>query len=313
MWGWQEELTSTKSPDGQCVATLFHKERDFLPLPGPEPPPILKRWARLKVAVEHKTIYDSGYENLNIYQYTPGFALDLLWSPNSANLAYRHISSLRVVGRGGKIINLENEPEDYLISSFKWIDDANLLVVSKKTKYGLGMDSKPNNYPGYKENAKNIRIMRWNIEKGATEQYQQNLSNPTFLFHAVNFHMDEISPNAGRVAFSDGSNLCIYDDAARKVIVKVGIPQKPPLKSSLVAHYSPATPDSVKEATLEPAQLEGVWWQTNDKLVVGVGLLGFSFYTYDIPSNSLIDVTSILLPKWDGGYMDADWYKAAIK
>ena len=89
-----EELPQVKSPDGRSVAVLFHREKRG-PARPPEPPKTLERWARLKVLRDGKTVYDSGYENLNIYEMSPGFALDVVWSPDSSRLAYRHITSLR--------------------------------------------------------------------------------------------------------------------------------------------------------------------------------------------------------------------------
>jgi hypothetical protein len=71
----------------------------------------------------------------------------------------------------------------------------------------------------------------------------------------------------------------------------------------------------------EPAQLEGVWWQTNDTLVIGMGLLSGptkSFYTYDIPTKTLTDKTDAVLPGWNGSekainYQDAEWYRSLLK
>ena len=233
----EEELGRVKSPDGRSVAILFHRYKHG---PGgpPEPPKTLERWARLKISRDGKTIYDSGYENLNIYQMSAGFALDVMWSPDSSHLAYRHIASFRIVDSDGKATAYDVVPEKSVISSFRWIDNERLLVVSKKTGYPLAMHGKPYMYNGYIDQAEDIRITRLDLLKGKTERYTQALNDiqgdtkrheqavkpwnrkrldkPTFLFHAINFRMDEISPKADRVAFSDGANLYVYDDTAGK-------------------------------------------------------------------------------------------------
>lgn len=316
----QDELKQIKSPDGDSTAILYHKERHGLGLP-PEPPKTLDRWARLKVIKDGKTVYDSGAERLNNYQMSAGFALDVMWSPDSSYLAYRHITALRVIRRDGKVIGQPLVPQDSAIASFAWIDGTSLLLVAKKTRYPLDMSGKPYLFNGYTDQARDIRIMRLHLTNGVTTLFQQVVNDPTFLFHSVSFFLDEISPKADRVAFSDGANLCVYDSKAGKLITTIKIPQKPPPKPNLPPDYPPEARKAVTELSAEPAQLEGVWWQDNDRLVIGVGLLGFpakSFYTYNIPSNAMTDVTSVLLPKWEGddktrNYQNSEWYRPAIK
>ncbi len=324
----EQELAHVKSPDGRSVAVLSHKQASA---PGgpPEPPKTLERWARLQILRGGKSVYDSGYENLNVYQMSPGFALDAVWSPDSKHLAYRHIASLRVVGPDGQAKVCSVGPEDSVISSFRWIDNDDLLIVSKKTRYPLDMHGTPYMYNGYIDQATDIRISRCNLTKGRAERYEQAVDKPTFLFHAVAFHLDEISPNANRVAFSDGANLCVYDDALGKVVAQIKVPQKPTSPPDSTSTPPPAGSSEAMRADIKrqlasrPAQLEGVWWQTNDTLVMGVGLLGSpdekkAFYTYDIPSKTLTDRSNVLLPVWLGGlktrdYQDADWFRPAMK
>lgn len=326
----ENELQQVRSPDGHSVAVLFHKERHGIALP-PEPAKTLERWARLKLTKDGKTIYDSGYENLNIYQMSPGFALDVLWAPDSSRLAYRHINSLRIIGPDGKMPKDSLVPEDSVISSFRWIDNESLLVVSKKTQHSLDMGGKPYLYEGYADQqAKDIRIIRLHLTKGKTLRYRQAVNDPVFLFHSSGFCLDEISPQADRVAFSDGVNLCVYDDTAGKVITQVKIPQKP-----TTPVFSPDADEFTKKVDLEmaarPDELDGIWWPTNDKLVVGLELLmrqeKRAFYTFDIPSQKLTDETKMLLPLWQDcyrkshknvgidyfGWQNPDWYKSAIK
>ena len=96
-----EELGRVKSPDGRPVAVLSQRCKHGPGRP-PEPPKPLERWARLKLLRDGKTVYDSGYESLHIYQMNPGFAFDVMWSPDSNHLAYRHIGSLRIIAPDGK-------------------------------------------------------------------------------------------------------------------------------------------------------------------------------------------------------------------
>ena len=191
------------------------------------------------------------------------------------------------------------------------------------------MHGKPYRYEGYLDHAEDIRITRWDLRTGKTERYTQTLGQvvkdagrhaqaakrptltdtPTFLFHAITFRMDEISPQADRVAFSDGDNLCVYDDTAGKVVTQVKIPQKPapqPIPRPMLRRQYRRDPrPGFRGDGLETRELAGVWWQTNDTLLIGVGLLGspparYAFYSYDIPSKTLSDKSDVLLPLWLG-------------
>lgn len=318
-----DELRQEESPDRHSVAILIHKEKCELPLPGPEPPKTLARWARLKWIKGGKTVYDSGDEPLSVYQMSPALAVDLAWSPDSQRLAYRHITGIRIIGSNGKVTTHNMPDESFITASFRWMDNENLIVVSKKEHCPLGMGGKPERYQGYIDQAKEIWIGQLNVATGYTECFRQTVSDPTFLFHAVGFQLDEISPRADRVAFSDGTSLCLYDVTSRKLLAKIRLPQKPAPKPDLTA---PGMNDlTIRAATVEmaakPAQLEGIWWPTNDQLVLGMGLLGGpvkAFYTYDIGTKMILDKTSTLLPAWDGNekamnYQASDWYRSALK
>lgn len=350
-------LCEARSPDGRSVAVLLEREKHG-PFRGPEPPETQGRWVRLRVARDGKTIYDSGYESLSVYG-TPVFALDLAWSPNSRHLAYRHVGSLRIIGRDGKTAACDAVPHQAVISSFRWIDDDRLLIVAKETDKlnPLAMPGLPDHYGGYSDRAEVIHITRLNVVTGETNHYEQamneakgaddhqdqaakmpGLSNkPTFLFHAIGFLMDEISPNADRVAFSDSGALCIYDDATGKVIARAEIPQRlsPPadatanspndIGESTESSFDAAKMIAAAEKLMAsmPAQIDGIWWQTNDRLVIGVGMLSsqpnrYAFFTYDVPSNVLSDQSNVLLPLWMGNntvrnYQDPDWFRSAIR
>lgn len=295
----QRTLLRLQSPDKHSLAVLSYRENRSFALPF-QPDSILARQCRLKVSSGDKNIYDSGYEGLNIYQTSPGFALDLMWSPDSAHLAYRYIKSLRIIGPDGKSMSPDIALNGSEVTSFKWIDNENLLVVSKRDTPRWDDDTAPCLYDSYIECAGNITITQFNIKAGKTERYQQAMQAPTMLFHSIDYPVEEISPKADRVAFSDGENLCVFDNATGKLIAKTKIPQGKPKDES--------------------AQLEGVWWQTNDRLVIRVVLFESdreTFYTYDIPSAAMVDVTDTLSPVWNEpsacAHDDPDWYRAAVK
>ena len=318
-----DELKQVMSPDSRSVAILIHKEKRGLPMLGPEPPKTLARWASLKWIKDGKTVYDSGDEPLNIYQMSPSLALDLAWSPDSQRLAYRYITGIRIIGAGGKVVTHNMADPGFVTASFRWMDNENLIVVSKKEQYPLDMSGKPDCYQGYIDQAKEIWIGKLNVATGYTECYRQTVSDPTFLFHAVGFQLDEISGLSDRVAFSDGANLCIYDVMAGKMLVKIELPQKPAPKPDLSGPDmdGPTIRAVIEEMAARPAQLEGIWWPTNDQLVLGMGLLGRpvkSFYTFDIATKTISDKTDTFLPSWDGNekamnYQDPDWYRSVLK
>lgn len=316
---YQRETHRVKSPDQRSVAVFWQKEKHGMAWP-PEPPKTLERWARLKIIRSGMPIYDSSYENLNIYQNS--FGLDAMWSPDSKHLAYRHIDTLRTIDPSGKALAHDLLATDTVISSFRWMDNENLVIVSKKLESPLSRyETSYRCYPSFCEKAVDIRITRLSLTKGKYDLHQQPLKSTTFLFHALDFCLEEISPAADRVAFSDGTRLCIYDIVAKKVIAQVVIPQKPPVTPGKPGDYAPDMLESIKEISAQRQELEGLWWKTDNELIVGVGLLGSyskSFHTYDIPSNQLTDVTNVLLPVWDGNdeaknYRNSDWYRTAIR
>lgn len=317
----QRQICRLVSPDGHTLATLSCKMKHGFMLP-PESATVLGIWSRMTMENDGENIYDSSYERLNSYQSQASFALDLRWSPDSQHLAYRHISSLRIIGVAGDVVSCRL-PEELAVTSFRWIDNAQLLVVSKKPSSGLDLAGKPYWYQGYIDNATSIEISQVALSGSNTPVYSAVLDTPTFLFHSADFSLDEISPDGNRVAFSDGANLCIYDVMARKMLVKTELPQKPAPKPDLSgADMNDPTIRAVTEAmAVRPAQLEGVWWPMNDQLILGMGLLGGpvkSFYTYDIVTKVILDKTDKLLPAWDGNekamnYQDSDWYRSALK
>ena len=312
----QRQLCRLVSPDGRAFATLTCKIKHGFTVP-PESARVWGIRSRLTLDNDGKKVYDSSYERLNSYQSQASFALDLRWSPDSRHLAYRHISTLRLIGVTGDVVFCRL-PEEMAVTSFCWIDNDQLLVVSKKPSSGLDIAGKPYWYQGYIAEATGIEISIVALSGNCTRVYSAALDTPMFLFRSVDFALDEISGLSDRVAFSDGANLCIYDVAARKMLVKIGLPQKPAPKPDLTGPdmNAPEIRAVTEAMAARPAQLEGIWWPTNDQLILGMGILGGpvkSFYTYDITTKVILDKTDTLLPAWDMSYQDTDWYRSVLK
>ena len=114
-----------------------------------------------------------------------------------------------------------------------------------------------------------------------------------------------------------------HDIRAPKILGRIELPQKPAPKPDLSGPDmdGPTIRAVIEEMAARPAQLEGIWWPTNDQLVLGMGLLGGpvkSFYTLDIATKTISDKTDTFLPSWDGNekamnYKDTDWYRSVLK
>lgn len=281
--GSASELARVQSPDGDACIVVRTREKHGMPLPGPEPPRTQAKWARFSVEVKGKTVHDTGDQNVGVYQ-SLSFAFDVAWAPDSAHVAYRMITTLRIVGRDGAVHEAGIVCTNSLISSFKWISNEELLVVVKEIDERLDMYGYPQHYHGYLAKAKGIRIVRVKSDGGVSERFAQPVKEPTFMFHSIGFENQEISPYADQVAFSDGSGLCVYDDRAARVLATV-----------------PITGD-----------IQGTWWESKGAIVVGVGLLSGDkdFLRCDLANRSVQKCTSTLLPQWDGMWRQLDWFKA---
>jgi len=278
------ELARVRSPDGEACIIVATKEKRGMPLPGPEPPKTLAKWARFSVEAKGKEVHDTGDQNVGIYQSLP-FALDVAWAPDSAHVAYRLLTTLRIVGRDGAVHEVGIVCTNSLISSFKWISNEELLVVVKEIDEPLDMFGYPQHYHGYLAKAKSIKIVRVGLDGRVSERFTQRVNEPTFMFHSIGFQNQEISPYSDRVAFSDGAAVCVYDDTAGKLVAKAAI----------------------------TASVEGPWWKSSDKIVLGLGLLSSSdrrFASFDVADSSVRDITATLLPLWGGQWLSADWFRA---
>ena len=62
------ELARVHSPDGSACLIVATKEKHGMLLPGPEPPKTLAKWARFSLEVKGKKVYDTGYQDVGVYQ-----------------------------------------------------------------------------------------------------------------------------------------------------------------------------------------------------------------------------------------------------
>ncbi|MCC6683340.1 MAG: hypothetical protein IT445_20785 [Phycisphaeraceae bacterium] len=276
------ELARVPSPDGHAIAIVTQKVKTGIPLPGPEPPPVKRQWIRLTVLVDGKQTYNSGFEDVGEFQ-PCYFACDLAWSADSSYLAYRAITTLHIIGIDGTQRSINVITDNSLVSSFKWVSDKELLVVSKMVDDPLDLYGYPQHYHAYLTSAKNVRILRLDVDGGITERFICDVKDPTFTFRSTGFMNQEISPFSSRVAFSDGNAVCVYDDSVGRLIAQA------PVNGSI----------------------EGTWWDTDDKLIVGIGLLSgdMQFATFDVLSEQVQEHTSLYLPLWTGMWDNVDWYR----
>jgi hypothetical protein len=282
--GSASELARVRSPDGEACIIVATREKGGVPLPGPEPPKTLAKWARISVEVRGKKVHDTGDQDVGVYQSLP-FAVDVAWAPDSAHVAYRLITTLRIVGRDGAVHEAGIVCTNSLISSFKWVSNEELLVVVKEIDEPLDMFGYPQHYHGYLAKAKSIKIVRVGMDGRVSERFTQPVNDPTFMFHSIGFQNQEISPYSDRVAFSDGAAVCVYDDTTGKLVAKAAI----------------------------TASLEGTWWEKRDRIMLGLGLLSSSdrrFASFDVADSNVRDITAALLPLWDGQWVSADWFRA---
>jgi hypothetical protein len=123
-------LGRVPSPDGQSLAVVTIREAYGAAMPGPEPPKKTGCWAELAVTRNGATVFTTGFDDLGVNQSAP-LALDLAWSPDSAKVAYRWGSQLRVIGTNGTSVNHDVAAGKSHISSYKWVGDNDLLILTK--------------------------------------------------------------------------------------------------------------------------------------------------------------------------------------
>ena len=270
------------SPDGRAVALITRKVQHGVCLPGPEPPKVEAKWVRLSVTFDGKQAYSSGFEDVGIYQSSD--AHDVRWAPDSRHVAFRAITALRVVAADGSAQSFDVVTGNALISSFQWISNSEMIVVAKAVYDRLDMYGYPRHYHGFLTKASKVQVFRVGLDTGVTERFATGVSWPVFMFRSAWFENQEISPFAKRVAFSDGKALCVYDDDARKVVATAPV----------------------------DGSIEGTWWETNDRLIVGIALLSGEkrFSVFDLKAGTLEDRTAKYLPLWDGTWRKADWFRS---
>lgn len=279
------ELARDASPNGKSTVVLTRKEKRGFPWPGPEPPRVTARLTRLTLLKDGKTVYDTGFEQVGDDQNSP-FAFDLAWAPDSSQLAYRVLNTLQIISGEGEVRPFNIVKDNALVSSFKWISSDELLIVSKGIDEPLDSYGYPVHYYGYLANSTYVKVSRIHLESGVTERFKQEVNKPTFLFHSIGFENQEISPYSSRVAFSDGTNINVYDDSEGAITAKA------PVEGSI----------------------NGIWWQDDNTVILKLRQISNEpkrFLTFNANDTTIKDATGKLLPRWDGSYLNADWFKQA--
>jgi hypothetical protein len=256
------------SPDGMSEAMVGYRDRMGLWIPGSvEWPRILSRKDALRVRRAGRAIFRAQPIELGSEQ--TWFALDAIWSPDSTLLAYRRVYDLFIVDVANRTMNkLPLSDDSFIVTSFRWLDSSNLLVVLKDAVRGYGRS-----YPTYIDNATSLRIVAVNIK---TSDYdillEHPLNRPVFLFHSPLFRIEEISPYSERVAFSDGHHLKIFDTISMRFVADVAL----------------------------RGSIDGIWWRDEDRLLVGSGLLtrDYRFFTITVSDEITEEVTDQLVPVW---------------
>ena len=274
------EVARISSPDGQKEAVVTLKQQHESFNPTPDAPDLQAQWLKLDILSGNKTLFTTGFEGLERYDHV---SEDAIWSPDSTKVAYRLFDQFRIITTQGKCDSYDVCSFNRKVSSYRWRNKDELLLVSKH------IDSPGPFYPGFFSNTKGIQILKLTLGKGTTERYRQTVDEPMFLCHTSSSLIEEISPSVNRVAFSDGHNICVYDDSTGTIIAKE------PVEGSV----------------------SGIWWVNDDKLVLYLSVPSNTeqeeqFYTFDIPSNKLEDVTSKLYPDWHG-YDKPNWFRPALQ
>lgn len=285
VWRRGSQFARVDSPDHSASLTLSTRQTWGLPMLGGEPPRTREHYARVRVGARVWAVHDTGLRAIGRFQAFP-FAFDAVWAPDSSRVAYRWINTLRIVDRRGGVVTVPDLGTNTLISTFRWRSDTELLVVAKEITDPVDMHGYPVHYHAYLTKAKSVTVARVNLAGEVTRRFTEKVREPTFMFDSVGFRNEEISPDATRVAWSDGTAVCVYDDTAGQVTARVPV----------------------------DGSVEGTWWETGDRLIAGLGLLSASslrFTRIDLPDARARDATTELLPRWNRKWDRLDWHRVA--
>jgi len=270
----------------QTVAILTLTRVDQARVPGDQRTGLKAFRAELQVDHNGAVVFSTGPEDIGPHQNSD--ALDVVWSATGNKLAYRNMNHLRLIALDGNHSSHNIGDAGRLMSSCKWLNDDELLIVTKRVK-PFEVQGRPI-YKGYITTAEDVQVLRLGNDGTLETRYTCPVDKPTFLFHSVAFKVDEISPYSDQVAFSDGRNICVYDDSSQKCILKT------PVEGSV----------------------EGIWWIDKNTLLLGLGLLSSTerrFATVEIANGTLEDVTPKLRDHWKlhANFQDAQWFRAALR
>jgi hypothetical protein len=274
------------SPDGTSEASVGYRERRGPWIPGRiELPKVQSRKDAFEVRRDGRIVFRTQPVELARGDRTCDDALDVVWSPDSTQLAYRRNNDLHIIDLTSKTMRALPLADDlFLITSFRWLDQSNLLVMLKESLGGLGFSK-----------AHSVRIVGVNIKTSGYEVLLDHpVDKPVLLFRSPLSRIEEISPYSERVAFSDGHHLKIFDANSMGFVADVAL----------------------------PGSIDGIWWHDEDRLLVGSGLLtrDYRFFTITVSDEITEEVTDQLVPVWMmwlsnlsvcpyGAWADPRWYE----
>lgn len=262
------------SPDNSLWVVLKIKTKYGVKVIGPEPPPMENRSVKLEMRSGEKCIFETDYQDIGTKNdLMPG--LDLQWSPDSTQIAYKVYSDFYIINKNGNCKKYNLSKNKFLIATYKWINNNELLIISKE----------PVNIKlGYLpiEKVVSMSISKFKIQEDKLEEiyYQKFSDMPDFLFRGIRWITDEISPDATKVAFNDDINIYIYDTITKNIVKKK-------LNGSIY----------------------GIWWYNPNLVIIFID--NKVFQLINIQTMEIEDITDkISMPIANEKYSSSTWFKS---
>jgi hypothetical protein len=275
----------TTSPDARLTAVGEVVERHALPMPGPEPPRTNASLHTLRVLEAGNVIFSSPTQDLG--KGADG-KMDIAWARDSSRFAYRLLTSLHVVEpRQQRMRELWEPPADSFISTFRWIDDRTLAVLTRHVPPPAS-ELLTYGYPDFTLDSTGATLWRIGVPDGPAEQIVTVpiASQPCLIRGAL--RIDELAPDVPLVAIHDGNQLLVYDFQSEQFVLRQPV----------------------------AGPVHGVWWADADTVVLSInnlsGLDTARFLVVQVSRSQVVDVTDQLLPLWTGLYDDLRWFEQGL-
>lgn len=267
-----------KSRDNSATTLISIRNKNRFRLP-PEGPDVIERWAKIEIIVKDKIVYRSEYEEIG--KYNEWGYLDLRWSPDSTKVAYR-------IGRNFFIIDINGQREafnvasDYVVTSFKWINNNEILFILKKPE--------GKNAIYFSRECKGLKLIKLSLsDRKKTELFCNGEIKSSMRYNQVGCQTEEISLDNSKMIFNNGRNISIYDIKTNKIILS----------------YKINTPDTII--------VNGFWWYDNCNILIAYWEpenRGYDKYIkWNITTGIVEDQTDKLSPRDMNRYSDPDWFR----